>query len=58
MERDLDKDDSFCALVADLCVAFHSTFNDFSIAKLEAYSSTYEALSVMKSFLSDRTHRT
>ena len=48
MERDLDKDHSFCALLTDLCVAFECTLNDFSIAKLEAYSSTYEALSIVK----------
>ena len=46
------------ALFTDLSKAFNCLVRDFLIAKLEAYSFTYESLKLIDSYLTDKKHRT
>ena len=49
-----DKGKSCAALLTDLSKAFDCILHDFLIAKLKAYSFSYEALKVMYNYLTDR----
>ena len=53
----MDKAKSYAVLFTDLSKAFNFIVHDFVIAKLEAYSFSYEALKVRHNCFTDRKHR-
>ena len=57
-KKALDKKNKFGALLTDLSKAFDCLNHELLIAKLDAYNFDNSSLEVIRSYLSNRKHRT